>query len=242
MILSLRDEALALHDCNRLRAHNIPALEAPVHQAVRQAYDKTILNLVEGFILTSQQAAFALPETGKDRPVFTVGRASAAAAKARGYHNVAWGPSDGAALAEMIAANWQGGELCWLRAAKISCDIAGALQGADIAVSEAVVYKMQAKPRWRQEVVDAFKQGAVTAVMALSKAQRSGLVQLLHQHNLWQHVPQIDLYVVSPAVAEAAKQDGWQAIHIARRKRAISVQAAVIVNARTKEGDATGGE
>lgn len=234
MILSLRDEALARHDCNRLRAHQIPALEAPVHKAVRQAYDKADIGVANGFILTSQQAAIALPETDKDRPVFAVGRASAASARARGYQNVTWGPSDGAALGQMIAAQWDGGQLCWLRAAKISFDIAGALRAADIAISEAVVYEMAPQTSWRQEVVDAFAQGAVTAIMVLSKAQREALVQLLHHHDLWHHIPKIDYYAVSPAVAEAAKDDGWQAIHIARRKRAISVQAAVIVNAREK--------
>lgn len=234
MILSLRDEALGVHDCNRLRAHNVPALEAPVHRAVRQAYDEAIIECADGFILTSQQAAFALPETGKDRPVFTVGRASAASARARGYHNVIWGPSDGAALAKLIAQEG-GGQLCWLRAAKISFDMVRALRGANIAVSEAVVYEMQPQTSWSQQVIDAFEQGMVTAIMALSKAQRDALVQLLDHHDLWHHIPVIDFYAVSPAVAEAAKDDGWQAVHIARRKRAISVQAAVIVNARTKE-------
>ena len=110
-----------------------------------------------------------------------------------------------------------------------------ALRGANIAVSEAVVYEMQPQTSWSQQVIDAFEQGMVTAIMALSKAQRDALVQLLDHHDLWHHIPVIDFYAVSPAVAEAAKDDGWQAVHIARRKRAISVQAAVIVNARTKE-------
>lgn len=234
MILSLRDEALGVLDCNRLRSHNIPALEAPVHRAVRQSYDTDIPALADGFIITSQQAAFALPDSGKDRPVFAVGRASAASARARGYHHVKAGPSDGAALASMIAAQEGLGALCWLRAARVSFDMAGALRGADRTVSEAIVYEMQVQTRWPQEVIDAFEQGAVTAIMALSKAQRDGLVELLHHHDLWHHVPAIALYAVSPAVAEAAKGDGWQAVHIARRKRALSVQAAVIVDARKK--------
>ena len=234
MILSLRDEALAVDDCNRLRAHNVPALEAPVHLAVRQAYDASQLDSAKAFILTSQQAAFALPETGKDRAVFTVGRASAASARARGYHNVTWGPSDGAALAQMIADKGDVNQLCWLRARKISFDMTHALAKAHISVDEAIVYAMQAQISWPQKVIDAFAQEAVTAIMVLSKAQRDALVQLLHHHDLWHHIPKITLYAVSPAVAEAAKDDGWQAIHIARRKRALSVQAAVIVNARVK--------
>lgn len=235
MILSLRDEMLASLDCNRLRARNIRALEAPIHVASPKAYDVQIADSAKGFILTSQQAAYALPQTGQDRPVFTVGRASAASARARGFHNVFFGPSDGAALAEMVIAYQPQTPLCWLRATRISFDMTSALQKAGLPVDEAIVYEMQSKAALPKPALSALQKGMVTGIMALSKAQLHHLVDLLHHHDLWHLINQIDLFVVSDKVAEAASQDGWRSIITARRKRAISVQAAVICQARTAQ-------
>ena len=235
MILSLRDEMLAQLDCNRLRARNIRALESPIHVAQPQAYDGAVVDSAKGFILTSQQAAYALPQSGQDRPVFTVGRASAASARQRGYQNVFFGPSDGAALAEMIAHHQPQTPLCWLRATRISFDMTTALDKASLQVDEAIVYQMQNKPSLSETVIDALQKGVVTGIMALSKAQLHHLVDLLHHHDLWHLIKQIDLFVVSDKVAEAAAQDGWRSIITARRKRAISVQAAVICQARTAQ-------
>ena len=241
MILSLRDKALATQDCNRLRAYGVIACEAPVHTAEPRPYSQQQLTQASGFILTSQQAAYALPDEGRERPVFTVGRASAASARARGYYNVRWGPSDGAALADMIEQLMHKGaflpdeRLCWLRASKISYDVRARLAQVNQSVTQAVVYEMTDCPTFDADVVAALATGRVTGIMVLSKAQRKGLVRLLHHHDLWHHRAKIALYVVSQAVGEAASEDGWQAIHIARRKRAISVQAAVICHARARQ-------
>lgn len=234
MILSLRDKELALADCARLRAFGVPAMAAPVHHALKQPFDYTSTEQAAGFILTSQQAAYALPETGRDRPVYTVGRASAAAARARGYRKVISGPSDGAALAEMISAdNKKGlagdkGYLCWLRARKISFDITAALARSAMAIDEAVVYEMQASPNLPDEALQALRAGQVSGIMALSKAQLSAFGQLLDHYDLWHLIDKIKLYAVSQPVAELAKANHWQMIITARRKRALSVQAAVI--------------
>ena len=249
MILSLRDEALATQDCDNLRAFGVPALESPVHHAHKIAFDEMVVNKADGFILTSQQAAYALPDTARDRPVFTVGRASAAAARGRGYHNVFAGTADGTALAEMIAAHAEQGQisftdsLIWLRATKISTDMMTALSPRFSALSQEVVYEMQEADSLPDEVLGALQKGQVSAIMVLSKAQLGALVQLLHHHNLWQVRHKIALYVVSQAVGLTAEKQGWHAIDIARRKRALSVQASVITHwyRTSAEGDSQGG-
>lgn len=234
MILSLRDKELAASDCKRLQAYGVNALAAPVHQGVKKPYDYTLVNEAAGFIITSGQAAYALPDTAQDRPVFTIGRASAAMARNRGYRKVLSGPSDGAALAKIIDNHLcdgllaRGQKLCWLRGAKISFDMASALGADRHIIDEAVVYEMQAAKRLPALVIEALSGGAVTAVMALSKAQLSAFAQLLHSHDLWHVRDKISLYAISDKVAKAAERDGWQSIIISRRKRALSVQAAVI--------------
>lgn len=235
MILSLRDEALARQDCDRLRSFQVSALEAPVHRACPMAFDAAFVDAAAGFILTSQQAAYALPDTGRERPVFTVGRASAAAARHQGYHNIYAGTSDGAGLAEMIKAQAKAGiirqsdRLIWLRATRISTDMITALQDDFTNLSQAITYQMEEAKSLPSDAVTALQQGQVTAIMVLSKAQLGGLVTLLHHHDLWQVRDKIALYCVSQAVADAAHKQGWQAVNVARRKRALSVQAAVIV-------------
>ena len=102
MILSLRDKELARLDCERLNHRGVDAMACSVHHAAHQSFDTDLVSRAKGFILTSQQAAYALPADHLNRPVFAVGRASASAARHRGYRHVFSGPSDGAALADMI--------------------------------------------------------------------------------------------------------------------------------------------
>lgn len=234
MILSLRDKDLARQDCDRLRSYDVPALEAPVHLARKRAFDSAQLTRADGFILTSQQAAYALPDEGKDRPVYCVGRASASAARERGYHHLICGPSDGAALASVIAGKTKTDNLCWLRAQKISFDMIEGLKSYGIEACQEIVYEMQQADSLPEAVCDALLQHQVTAIMALSQAQLKALVELLHHHELWHVRKEIDLYAVSEAVGRAAMPHGWQSITLARRKRALSVQAAIIHEWRYK--------
>ncbi|MGC6517427.1 MAG: uroporphyrinogen-III synthase [Candidatus Puniceispirillaceae bacterium] len=236
MILSLRDDDLAASDCARLFAKGVPALASPSHQLVKLPFDEQSVSGAEGFILTSQQAAYALPETGKNRPVFTVGRASAASARQRGYERVRWGPSDGAALARMIQDDKDSAKLrlCWLRAKAISFDIASALRLCDFTVDEHIVYEMAAQTHMPDKVVAACRSGDISAIMALSKSQLSAAQRLLDHYALWHLKEEVMLYCVSEAVGAFAHEQGWRNITVARRKRALSVQACVICDYRHK--------
>lgn len=231
MYLSLRDEALGRQDQARLARRHVPVVLCPVHEARTVTYSQDEVAQASGFILTSQQAAYALPKEGTDRVVYSVGRASAYAARCAGYHNVKWGPSDGRALAEMISADLgnadrpdAGRSLCWLRAKKISFDIAAALQGH---VTQQVVYEMCAAESL-SDAARAALRGRLSGIMILSQAQLACFVQLLQQYDLWQAVVKVPIFAVSQQVAEAALSAGFTTVQSARRKRAISVQAAVM--------------
>jgi len=237
MILSLRDSELADIDCNRLLKRGIEAFACPVHEATRKNFDSESLDKVDGFILTSQQAAYALPDERKNRPVYCVGRASALSARARGYHNIHIGTSDGRALADLIIKKQEikSHHLCWLRAAKISFDIKTALETEAMQISQQIVYEMVAQNTLPTNVRQLIGDGQVKAVMALSKAQLGQAQKLFQQHDLWQDIKLCDLFVVSQAVADMAADAGWQSIIVARRKRAISVQAAVICHRKIQK-------
>lgn len=241
MILSLRDQNLAEADQARLAKYHVPVMIAPVMIAEQKSYDNIVIGQADGYILTSQQAADALPQQGANkgsdsaqddlyaRPVFTVGRASAASARQKGYYNVYHGPSDGRALADMIATHpaAKGRHLCWLRAVKISFDIAGALHEMGQDITEAIIYEMVPAAALADDVCHALATAQITGIMALSQAQLGQFEDLLHHHKLWQACHNIDLYVVSEAVGNAARKSGWSSVWQARRKRAVSVQALV---------------
>ena len=234
MILSLRDKELARLDCERLVHRGVDAMPCSVHHAAHQSFDADLVSQAKGFILTSQQAAYALPADHHNRPVFAVGRASASAARHRGYRHVFSGPSDGAALAEMILSqtSYQISDLCWLRARKISFDITKALAQAGYQSQAHIVYEMRPERALPHSIISAFDKGKITGVMALSKAQLSQFQLLLDHHDLWHCARACHLYAVSESVAKMAEKAGWTTITTARRKRAISVQAAVIIEQR----------
>ena len=102
MYLSLRDDKLALKECEKLAKYHIPALACPLFQLVKQDIDLSAYDKIDAFILTSQKAAHALPGHLTDVPVYVVGRASAAIMRQKGFHNIIAGPDDGKALAQII--------------------------------------------------------------------------------------------------------------------------------------------
>lgn len=227
MILSLRDPALAARDRALLARYGLDCMACPVAAAEAVVFDQRALKQAEGFIITSLQAASYLPLDNKDRPVYVTGRRSAAAVKAQGYHNVIIGNGDGQALSQMMRPQIHKRILCWLRGQSVSFDMKVAL--GDISqIDEVICYKMTRVERLDNKVIEVIAQGKVKAVMALSAGQLSYFEALLQQSDLWHSRKQIELLAISPAVADKAKQSGWQSVYQARRKRAVSVRALAV--------------
>ena len=227
MILSLRDPELAARDKALLACYGLDCMACPVAAAEAAAFDQSPLEQAEGFIITSLQAASYLPLDNKDRPVYVTGRRSAAAVKAQGYHNIIIGNGDGHALAEMMRPQIHKRILCWLRGQSVSFDMKNAL-GDITQIDEAICYKMTRVERLDHKVIKAITEGNVKAVMALSAGQLSYFEALLQQSDLWHSRKQIELLAISPAVADKARQSGWQSVYQARRKRAVSVRALAV--------------
>lgn len=241
MYLSLRDDKLALKECERLAKHNIPALACPLFQLVKQDIDLSAYDKIDAFILTSQKAAHALPAHLTDVPVYVVGRASAAIIRQKGFHNIIAGPDDGKALAQIIKDDFANktlsgktASLLWLRGKDISFDMAAALQNSMIQLSSVICYQMQAISHLPPLVTDALASGKITGVMALSKGQLAQFEELLSRQKLWQIHKQLVLFAISDAIADEAHLSQWHKIMTARRKRAVSVRAQVACYHRQK--------
>lgn len=231
MILSLRDPELAAREKRLLARYGITVLPSPVARAKAVSFDPSVCASADGFIITSQQAAAYLPADRQDRPVYVVGARSAAAVRAQGYHHIISGTGDGAGLAKLMQEQPFKGRLCWLRGQAISFDMTTALADS-IPIVEVICYQMKQADRLLPEVIEALRQGAVKAVMALSSDQLSYFEELLHHHDLWQAHKQIDILAISPAIAALAQKSAWQSIYQARRKRAVSVRALAVCKYR----------
>ena len=246
MYLTLRDDKLALKECERLAKRNIPALACPLFQLVKQDINLSAYDKIDAFILTSQKAVHALPAHLTDVPVYVVGRASAAIMRQKGFHNIIAGPDDGKALAQIIKDDFatktvsgknvsgKKASLIWLRGKDISFDMAAALQNAMIQLSSEICYQMKAIDHLPPLVVNALTTGKVTGVMALSKGQLEQFEELLTRQKLWQIHKQLVLFALSDAIADEAHLSQWHKIMTARRKRAVSVRAQVVCYHRQK--------
>lgn len=97
------------------------------------------------FAVTSANAvrAFCAVSSLRDRPVFAVGDATAAAAREAGFGAVFSADGDVDALAGLIADRWRPGDgpIWHLRGEAAAGDLAGALSALGFAVQEAVVYR-----------------------------------------------------------------------------------------------------
>lgn len=97
-------------------------------------------------------------------PVFTVGRHTAAAARAAGFAQAMSADGGLPELTLLIAAKLLGGRLLYLAAEERSGDLAAALEPYGIAVDTVVVYRMATNPRLAQDLtaaLDARPDGAL---------------------------------------------------------------------------------
>ncbi len=129
----------------RLIAHGLEPLLAPLSriEPVEALADDPAK--AAAFAVTSANAvrAFCAVSTLRDRPLFAVGDATAAAARAAGFGEVLSAEGDVDALAGLIADRWRprDGPVWHLRGEAAAGDLAGALSALGFAVQEAVVYR-----------------------------------------------------------------------------------------------------
>lgn len=203
----VRPEKDAMRDCAHLReqgflAQPFPISERQIHPAISQIPEGPF----RAVIYTSKHAIDSA-HLRASTTAFCVGKGTAEAAKEAGFETVFQGPSDGAALADMIGEKCQPeqGDFFWPHGKDIRFDVADALTKRGFRVAEETVYEMRLisalSPDQKSHLQSATSP-VCFAVMSLYHLKH--LEKLLEQAQIWHDKAKWHLLVLTKEMAEAA--------------------------------------
>ena len=175
---------------------------------------------VQAILLTSANGARALARyaVSRDLPVLTVGEATAAAAREAGFRHVDSAGGDVVDLARLVRQRLRpaDGILLHVAGSVVAGDLAGDLGGDGFVLRRAVLYRAQAARSLGPACVAALSGGELDAVMCFSPRSAATFCTLVRTQGLDSTLAGLDMYALSPAVADAAALP-WRAVHIAER-------------------------
>ena len=196
----------------------------PLMEIVRRPAP-TALDGVGALAFTSANGvrAFAANSPVRDLPVFAVGPASAAAAHAAGFTDVAAAGGDVAALAALIAdarARIDGAVL-HAAGARRAGDLVSALGAAGVSARRCVLYEARDAEALPETAIQAIASSPPVDWVALfSPASAALFARLVAAAQLSDRLAQIRAACLSEAVADAARAFSWRSVEIAPARRA----------------------
>jgi uroporphyrinogen-III synthase len=145
-------------------------------------------------------AAFAALSPERGLPVYAVGEATAAAARAAGFPQTIAGDADATALAQLIVARGQGlkGPVLHLAPREPAADLAGLLTNAGVPARSVAVYETLAAERLPAPAEKALAAGRLEAVLVHSPKAGRTLARLLAPAE----AARLAAFALSPACAE----------------------------------------
>jgi len=175
------------------------------------------LDGVQAIALTSAHAAPALG-AARHLPVFAVGAASAAAARAAGCLRVESAGGDAESLARLIVASCrpQRGSILHPSGAEVRPGLAEALSVAGFRVLRREVYRAWPAQVLSAGTVAALREG-IDAVLLLSPRTARIFAELAQRHGVERCLGATDALCLSAAVADACRTLAWRCVRIAAR-------------------------
>ena len=166
------------------------------------------LESAQALIATSRNALRAIKSspalaTARGLPLFAVGKATAAEARALGFETVLQGPKDADALVDFIVdrAEVFGGPLIYLSGEVKAADLGGELRRLGFHVQEPVVYRVTAAQKLAAAIVARFQAREIDGVLLLSPQTARTYARLIHAHGLTGALAGTVHFCLSPAVA-----------------------------------------
>lgn len=178
----------------------------------------------QAVLLTSRAAARAMTAPQRPVPVFAVGEATAAEARARGFADVSAAPGgDAAALAThvMERCDPRAGPLCLAVGDGYGRDLESTLRAGGFRVLRRVAYVAQPARSLPEAARVALTGRVVVAALLLSPRSAAHAVSLIRAAGLSPIVESIEALCISERVARAAAEAAapypWRAIRVAAR-------------------------
>jgi uroporphyrinogen-III synthase len=171
-------------------------------------------------ILTSANGALGLGAALAAQPVFAVGAATAAAARARGARRVVAGPSDGRALAAVIRKHLKpsAGALLHLAGDEVREGIQEELEDAGFDYRRIAVYRTEPASRLGPRTVAALERGELDAALFFSPRTALVFADLVREHGLAARLDRVAACCLSEAIAEPLEGLPWRATRISERR------------------------
>jgi uroporphyrinogen-III synthase len=153
----------------------------------------------------------------RETPAFTVGRKSAAAARAAGFATVVAADGDAAALARLVAEKLKGikAPLLYLAGEERAADLEGRLRQADLSVRTCVVYRTVADPEVTEEIAAVLEDGEFDAVMHYSARSAGAFLAAGETAGLTSRLLKIRHYCLSAQVAAPLLAAGADDVRVA---------------------------
>ncbi|WP_340116266.1 uroporphyrinogen-III synthase [Pelagibius sp. 7325] len=175
----------------------------------------------QALLVTSANGAraFARLDARRDLPVYAVGDASAAAARALGFaevHSAAGNVDDLAALVKRRLDPARG-PLLHPAAGKLAGDLQGTLRAAGFTVLRAVLYDAVPVTALSKDCIRGLNGGLIDAATFFSPRTAAGFVNLVEAAGLGDTCRRVVAVCLSPAVAEALCDVSWRRTVVAER-------------------------
>ncbi len=214
-----------------LAARGVEAIVEPVLEIAPLAASEVDLGGVQAILLTSANGARALAAATQRRDVgvLAVGEATAAAARAAGYSDVAAAGSDVEALATLVGERCDpaDGALIHVSGSAVAGDLGGRLAARGFIVRRVVLYEAREAAKLSDAATDALSRGALDAVLLFSPRTANAFVTLAERAGLATALGRVEALCLSAAVADAARRVGWQEVRVAVRPEQAALLALV---------------
>jgi uroporphyrinogen-III synthase len=207
-LLVTRPEPDALRLAAVLEEAGHEAVIEPLLGVSFEGGDPVELEGAQALIATSRNALRALkagPALAEARslPLFAVGKATAAAARALGFEVVVTGAGTAAELVGHIvsALDPAAGLLVHLAGATLATDLMGELEGHGFRVLQPVVYRMLPATTFADSTVEQLAEGEIDGVILMSPRTAAIYAGLVRRHGLTRAVLRMPHFCLSAAVA-----------------------------------------
>jgi uroporphyrinogen-III synthase len=237
-LLVTRPEPDALKLMAALQEHGHEATVEPLLTASFVADDGIDLDGVQALIATSRNALRALKShplrgTARHLPLFAVGRATAAEARALGFEMVVTGAGTAQELVTHIVsvADPAAGLLLHLAGDAQAVDLEAELEPHGFRVVQHVVYRMQAALSLSDDTIEQLAMGEIDGVILMSARTATIYAALVLKHGLASVARDLMHFCLSEAVARRLQALGRVPVETAEMPRLEEVLALIDASA-----------